>query len=129
MNLKYITVDDEEMQRVKKVIQKESPIHISNVALIDPETGRATRILNGYLEDGTKVRVSKKSGAVIPKPDRSQLKFINRTKDKEQGDLDTNPQDVLEKTYRGEDFVRVYAEFQEYIRIKEDKEKLLVFDK
>jgi len=37
VNLKYITVEDEEMQRRKKVVQKEFPIHVSNVSLIDPE--------------------------------------------------------------------------------------------
>jgi len=39
------------------------------------------------------------------------LKYINRTKNKEQGDLDTLPEDVIEKTYKGEDFVKVYNEF------------------
>jgi hypothetical protein len=34
---------------------------------------------------------------------------------------------VLEKTYTGEDFLKVKAEFDEYIRIKEEKERLLVF--
>ena len=57
------------------------------------------------------------------------MKFINRTKDKEQGDNDTDPDLVLEKTYHGEDFVKVYHEFQEFIRLKEEKEKLLVFKK
>ena len=37
VNLKFITVEDEEMQRRKKVVQKEFPVHISNVALVDPE--------------------------------------------------------------------------------------------
>ena len=87
----------------------------------------ATRISNGYLDDGTKVRVAKKSGAVIPKPEREGLKYINRTKKRQIGDLDTAPEDVLLKTYKGEDFVRVYNEFQEYIRMKEEKEELLVF--
>ena len=73
------------------------------------------------------MRISKKSGAVIPKPERSDLKYINRTREKEQGDLDTNPDQVLEKTYKGEDFVKIYHEFNEYIRMKEEKEKLLVF--
>ncbi len=34
------------------------PVHISNVSLIDPETQKPTRIRFGYLEDGTKVRLS-----------------------------------------------------------------------
>ncbi|MBO4520645.1 MAG: 50S ribosomal protein L24 [Alphaproteobacteria bacterium] len=47
------------------IISKEAPIDVSNVALIDPETGKATRI--GFkIVDGEKVRVAKKSGKVIP---------------------------------------------------------------
>ena len=56
------------------------------------------------------------------------MKFINRTKNKEAGDLDTIPDNVLQKTYKGEDFVKIYNEFSEYIRMKEEKEALLVFD-
>ena len=37
VNLKYMTVDDDEGSRQKKVVQKEHPIHISNVGLLDPE--------------------------------------------------------------------------------------------
>lgn len=46
------------------IIRKEAPIHISNLSLIDPKSGEATRI--GYeVRDGQKVRVSKKSNEVI----------------------------------------------------------------
>lgn len=46
------------------IIETEAPIHVSNIQLIDPKTGEATRI--GYKEvDGKKVRVSKKSGEII----------------------------------------------------------------
>jgi large subunit ribosomal protein L24 len=39
-------------------------MHISNVALVDPDSGKATRV--GYsVEDGNKVRVAKASGKVI----------------------------------------------------------------
>ena len=42
----------------------EAPIHISNVALIDPETNQATRV--GYdLSNDKKVRIARKSGKVI----------------------------------------------------------------
>ena len=78
--MKFKVVEDEENTRVKKTVQKESPMHVSNVALIDPQIGQPTRIKYGFLEDGTKVRVSKKSGAIIPKPDRSHLTYFNRTK-------------------------------------------------
>ena len=37
VNLKYKTVDDEEGQRRIKVAQKEFPVHVSNVSLVDPE--------------------------------------------------------------------------------------------
>ena len=43
------------------------------------------------------------------------------------GPNDTIPENVLEKTYKGEDFLRIKAEFDEYIRIKHDKEAQMVF--
>ena len=44
--------------------KKEAPIHISNLSLIDPKSGEATRV--GYrMEDGKKVRFTKKSNQVI----------------------------------------------------------------
>lgn len=45
----------------------EAPIHVSNVAVADPKTGKATRVAVKRLEDGTKVRVAKKSGETIGK--------------------------------------------------------------
>ncbi len=47
------------------IIDKEAPIHISNVAIADPKDGSATRIGYKFLEDGRKVRFSKRSGEVI----------------------------------------------------------------
>lgn len=43
----------------------EKPIHVSNVALADPKTGKATRVGYKTLKDGKKVRVAKKSGETI----------------------------------------------------------------
>lgn len=46
------------------IVKKEAPVHISNLSLIDPKTGEATRV--GYkIEDGKKVRFTKKSNQVI----------------------------------------------------------------
>ncbi len=45
--------------------QFEAPIHISNVAHIDPKEGKPTRVGFKTLKDGKKVRVTKKSGEVI----------------------------------------------------------------
>ncbi len=47
------------------IISKEAPIHISNLALIDPKDGKATRVGYKVLDDGRKVRFSKRSGEVI----------------------------------------------------------------
>lgn len=45
----------------------EAPIHVSNVALIDPKTKEATRIGYELDKNGKKVRVAKKSGSKIDK--------------------------------------------------------------
>ncbi|WAP67782.1 50S ribosomal protein L24 [Jiella pelagia] len=47
------------------IISKEAPIHLSNLAVADPKDGKATRIGFKTLEDGTKVRVAKRSGEQI----------------------------------------------------------------
>ena len=47
------------------IVEREAPIHISNVALIDPESDRPTRVRYKNLEDGRKVRVAARSGEVI----------------------------------------------------------------
>ncbi len=48
------------------IVTKEAPIHVSNVALIDAKSGKATKV--GYKTvDGKKVRVARKSGEVIDK--------------------------------------------------------------
>tara|TARA_B100001093_G_C26783295_1_gene995566 strand:- start:298 stop:621 length:324 start_codon:yes stop_codon:yes gene_type:complete len=47
------------------ITKMELPIHVSNVALVDPKKGEATRIGYKTLKDGKKVRVAKKSGETI----------------------------------------------------------------
>lgn len=47
------------------IIEKELPIHISNIALVDPKNGRPTKIGLKTLQNGEKVRFAKKSGEVI----------------------------------------------------------------
>lgn len=46
------------------IINKEAPIHISNVMPLDPETGKGTRV-RFEVKEGKKVRVSVKSGKEI----------------------------------------------------------------
>ena len=47
------------------IVNKESTIHLSNLAHVDPKSGKATRIGFKTLNDGRKVRFAKKSGEVI----------------------------------------------------------------
>jgi len=47
------------------IIEKEGPIHVSNVALIDPKDNRPTRVGIRKTEDGQRQRFSKRSGEVI----------------------------------------------------------------
>ena len=48
------------------IVTKEAPISVSNVAIVDPKSNKASKI--GYKEvDGKKVRVARKSGEVIDK--------------------------------------------------------------
>jgi len=47
------------------IIDKEAPIHISNVAHVDPSTSRPTRVGYRLLDDGRKVRFAKRSGEVL----------------------------------------------------------------
>jgi large subunit ribosomal protein L24 len=47
------------------IVEKELSLDVSNVAHLDPKDGKATRVGFKTLEDGKKVRVSKRSGEVI----------------------------------------------------------------
>lgn len=81
-----------------KTILKERSLHYSNVNLVDPVTGYPTRVTRKYLEDGTKVRVAKQSGAIIPRPEI--LTVRKRPKDATVTESDTtNAEDVWEVTY------------------------------
>jgi large subunit ribosomal protein L24 len=47
------------------IITKEATIHLSNLAILDPKTGKPTRVGFKILDDGRKVRVAKGSGDLI----------------------------------------------------------------
>jgi large subunit ribosomal protein L24 len=47
------------------IVEKEAPIHISNVAMFNPATGKADRVGFKSLEDGSKVRVFKSTGEAV----------------------------------------------------------------
>jgi large subunit ribosomal protein L24 len=47
------------------IIEKEMPIHVSNVMPVDPKSSARTRVRSGRDKDGNKTRVSAKSGTVL----------------------------------------------------------------
>jgi large subunit ribosomal protein L24 len=47
------------------IVEKESAIHVSNVAHVDPKSGKPTRVGFKTLDDGRKVRVARRSGENI----------------------------------------------------------------
>ncbi len=47
------------------ILEREAPIHISNLMVIDPQTDKPTRVGRKRQADGTGVRVAKKSGATL----------------------------------------------------------------
>ena len=49
------------------VVEKEAPIHVSNVMVVDPSSGKPTRVGHKRLADGKKVRIARRSGEMIGK--------------------------------------------------------------
>ena len=47
------------------IIEREAPVHISNVAIVDPKEDKASRVGYSFLDDGTKVRFARRSGEII----------------------------------------------------------------
>jgi large subunit ribosomal protein L24 len=47
------------------VIEKEGPIHVSNVAIVDPKDKKPTRIGSKVNDQGKRVRVTRRSGAEL----------------------------------------------------------------
>ncbi len=54
-----------EMNQQGQIVEKEAPIHVSNIQLICPECTKTGRIGKKILEDGTKVRFCKSCGESI----------------------------------------------------------------
>ncbi|KAK8945978.1 hypothetical protein KSP40_PGU012489 [Platanthera guangdongensis] len=78
----------------------EAPLHVSNVLVLDPVSGRPCKIGYRFMEDGTKVRISRgreASGEIIPRPEI--LKMRRKPQPVECGPKDTPLEVVLEKTY------------------------------
>ncbi|KAJ1660343.1 39S ribosomal protein L24, mitochondrial [Dispira simplex] len=81
-------------------IQKEMPIHVSNVQLIDPSTGRPTRVAYRLVENPEskemeRQRIAKGSKTVIPK-----IVDLDYQKDWKDGMFDTTPEAASEVTFK-----------------------------
>ena len=96
MHLKHIK-GDKDRGIPARTVSKERTIHYSKVNLVDPMHNVPTRIYMKFLEDGSKVRVSKKSNAIIPKPEI--LKFRKRPVNSIVTESCTAEDDVWEVTY------------------------------
>ena len=49
------------------IVERENPVHVSNVALIDPKSDKPTRVGIKVMANGTRVRVAKRSGMQLDK--------------------------------------------------------------
>jgi large subunit ribosomal protein L24 len=49
------------------IVERENPIHVSNVALIDPKSDKPTRVRMKVMADGSRVRVAARSGLQLDK--------------------------------------------------------------
>jgi large subunit ribosomal protein L24 len=94
------------------IFTKESPVHYSKVSLIDPTSGynnhqikyshnrQPTKVSIKFLEDGSKVRIGRATGTVIPKPEPTA--YLKRRKDQEargDGPKDTPIEIAKKKTF------------------------------
>lgn len=84
------------------IITMEAGIHVSSVQCLDPITGAPCKIGLRYLEDGTKVRISRggnASGTVIPKPELAKKRRVPLPTS-DDGYVQTTPVNVVHKVTR-----------------------------
>lgn len=79
-------------------IATEAPLLLRDVALVDPSDRKPTEVEWRFTEEGEKVRVSLRTGRIIPKPEVERKDGIVPSQWKD-GPKDTSPDDALEKTY------------------------------
>ncbi|KAL7554998.1 hypothetical protein ACHAWF_018956 [Thalassiosira exigua] len=99
VNIQEKKVEADPAKGIKEgTVVEEAPVHYSNLNLVDPVTGFPTKIVWSYLENGKKVRISKRSGAVIPKAER--LRKTTESVPSEDSDTMSDG-DVWAATYEG----------------------------
>ncbi|UKK02266.1 50S ribosomal protein L24 [Theileria orientalis] len=87
-NMRKLLVDSQ-------VVQIEKKIHYSNVQLVDKLLNVGTRVTIKYTPDNKPLRVSKKSGYVIPWPEKKK----REPREVVEGEKDTKPEEALRRTY------------------------------
>lgn len=100
------------------MVSVESPIAYSNVSLLDPVTKSPVKVSWRYLEDGTKVRVTRgklSSGSVVPRPE--VLKQRRKPRPATLGELDTAQKVVNEMRHTPGDLPTALKEFMEETRL------------
>lgn len=90
---------DRERPDQPKEVEREFPVHYSQVNLVDPVDGRRTRIRRAFLEDGHKVRIGVRSGAVIPRVAHTPKTTYEERISRPIPPFATSKDDVLRVTY------------------------------
>ncbi|KAL4629540.1 putative 39S ribosomal protein L24, mitochondrial precursor [Arapaima gigas] len=80
-------------------IASEAPLLLKDIALVDPSDRKPTEVNWRFTEEGERVRVSVRTGRIIPKPVFQRKDGIVPQQWKD-GSKDTSPEDTLEKTYK-----------------------------
>ncbi|GAA6227318.1 39S ribosomal protein L24, mitochondrial [Lates japonicus] len=79
-------------------VASEAPLLLRDIALIDPSDRKPTEVEWRYTEEGERVRVSVRTGRIIPKPVVQRRDGIVPEQWKD-GPKDTSPEDTLEKSF------------------------------
>ena len=95
VNVKEMKVRNQQPGQ-NSTVHQEMPLHVSDVALVSPTTGEVVKTGFKKLEDGTRTRVVKKTGEVIPIPEG----LVTRRHLESPGGSDTLSEHVLAVTYR-----------------------------
>uniref|UniRef100_A0A7S1C4Y4 Large ribosomal subunit protein uL24c n=1 Tax=Bicosoecida sp. CB-2014 TaxID=1486930 RepID=A0A7S1C4Y4_9STRA len=90
-------------QNAGGIFSVEAALHVSNVNLVDPVSGKPTRVAIREMEDGSRVRVAKRSGAIIPRPEL--LKARTTPRRASVGPKDTEAAEAHRRTFADEDLL------------------------
>lgn len=110
---KHVAVPDSPR---KKPTRTEGPIPVTRVQLVCPESDKPTRVSFAFLDDGTKVRVSKQTGCIIPRPAILSERRLPRAKFNP--DKDTPSSVALKCTFEDENnlYAEKYGSFHDLIQ-------------